>query len=166
MAVAEIIGAAIGVLLLVVVAYLLVGGTLSAAETVGTAQKDLTLLNEARMRTSITISVPKVDDTTNTLTFNITNTGSEIVSDLPHVDVFSFNKTNGASYGYTHYTYDKYNLRNPGNWSITAFENDFIHAKQLDSGVNMTVEAIVYLDSRPDAIQVTTSNGVSASSSV
>ena len=70
MAVAEIIGAAIGVLLLVVVAYLLVGGTLNAAETVGNAQKDLTLLNEARMRTSITISDTEIIDPNLNLRYN------------------------------------------------------------------------------------------------
>ena len=151
-----------GVLLLVVVAYLLVGGTLTTAETVVTAQKDITLMQEARLRTSIIITDPKIDDNTNTLNFNITNNGNEMVSDLPHMDVFSFNTTTGASYGYTHYTYDRYNLGGSGNWSIAGFENDYIHAKQLDSGVNMTIITTFYADSRPDHIQVTTGNGVSA----
>jgi len=53
MAVSEIIGAAVGILLLVIVAYVIVGGTLTAGETIATAQKDLTLQNEARLRTSI-----------------------------------------------------------------------------------------------------------------
>ena len=43
MAVAEIIGAAVGVLLLIIVAYIVVGSTLTTAETVSFAQKDLTL---------------------------------------------------------------------------------------------------------------------------
>jgi len=160
MAAAEIVGAAIGVLLLVVVAYMLVAGTLTMAETVVTAQKDVTLMQEARLRTSITITDSKIDDTANTLKINITNNGNEMVSDLPHMDIFSFNTTNGQ--GYTHYTYDRYNLGNSGNWSIAGFTNDYIHAGQLDSGVNMTVVVTFYSDSRPDSIQVTTNNGISA----
>jgi len=163
MAVAELIGAAIGVLLLVTVAYLLVGGTLSTAETVVTAQKDLTLLQEARLRTGIMISHIETIQGTD-LKFNVTNNGNEIINDLPHLDVYSFNKTKGDTYGYTHYTYDRYNLGDPGNWSITAFENDNIHANELDPGVNMSIR-VIYIN-KPDSIQVTTSNGVSAISSV
>ncbi len=43
MAVAELIGATVGVIILVLVAYVLVGSTLSTAQTVAEAQKDLTL---------------------------------------------------------------------------------------------------------------------------
>ena len=56
MAVAELIGAAIGVLLLVMVAYLLVGSTLSTAELMVTAQKDVTLQQESRMHTLFSIT--------------------------------------------------------------------------------------------------------------
>jgi flagellar protein FlaF len=162
MAVAEIIGAAVGVLLLVIVAYLLVGGTLSMAETVATAQKDLTSLQEARLRTSIDITYPDFDDGANILKFNISNNGNEMISDLPHMDIFSFNETNG----YTYYTYDSYQLGNPGNWSITGFEHDYIHAKELDPGVSMSVNITYLPDNKPISFQVTTSNGVSALSSV
>ena len=44
MAVAEIIGTAIGTMLIIIVAYLLVGNVLNAAEVVSNAQKDMTLL--------------------------------------------------------------------------------------------------------------------------
>jgi flagellar protein FlaF len=159
MAVAEIIGAAIGVLLLVVVAYLLVGGTLTAAETMATAQKDITLLHETRLRTSINISYYAFEGA-DKLKFNITNNGNEMVSDLPQMDVFSFDETNG----YTHYTYDSYDLGNPGNWSVAGFENDYIHAKELDPGVTMSVNITYSI--KPTSIQVTTSNGVSAVSIV
>jgi len=160
MAAAEIVGAAIGVLLLVVVAYMLVAGTLTMAETVVTAQKDITIMQEARLRTSITITDSKIDDTINTLKINITNNGNEIVSDLPHMDIFSYNTTNG----YTMYTYVPAASVTPGTWYIpeNGFENDYIHAGQLDSGVNMTVVVTFYSDSRPDSIQVTTNNGISA----
>ena len=167
MAVAEIIGAAIGVLLLVVVAYLLVGGTLTAAETVVAAQKDVTLLQEARLRTSFTI----IDHTADgfRLNFNITNTGTETITDLPHMDVFSFNKT----YGYYRYSYDKTRSGYEGTWYVpeNGFNNDYVHAGQLDPGVKMEIVMISSSSDpwdypKPDHIQVTTSNGVSAESDV
>ena len=161
MAVAEIIGAAVGVLLLVIVAYLLVGGTLSMAETVTTAQKDLTSLQEARLRTSITVS-----DAANEapyLNFTVKNTGNEIISDYSHMDVYSYDTSNG----YIHYTYDKDNLGNKGNWSIIKFEKDLIHPQELDPDDIMTVWATVPdTYSSKTTVQVTTGNGVQGIASV
>jgi archaeal flagellar protein FlaF len=88
MAVAELIGAAIGVLLLVMVAYLLVGSTLSTAELVVTAQKDVTLQQEARMHTHLTITDQK--NTNSIILANITNTGTEIISDFKHMDILVY----------------------------------------------------------------------------
>jgi len=160
MAVAEIIGAAIGVLLLVVVAYLLVGGTLSAAETVATAQKDLTLLNEARLRTSITITDKEVQGTT--LNISVTNTGDEIITDLPHMDVFSYDTTNG----YIHYSYKSTDTGIPETWSVIRFEHDYIHAKELDPGAKLWIKANLPAGATPISVQVTTGNGVSAVSGI
>ena len=156
MAVAEIIGAAIGVLLLVVVAYMLVGGTLTAAETVASAQKDLTILNEARLRTSISVSDTAVQG--NDLNFSVTNNGNEIIRDMPHMDVFSFD----ASNGYTHYAYDSTGSGAAGTWYVLRFENDVIHARELDPGVTVRIRAVFPAGATPVSVQVTTSNGVSA----
>lgn len=162
MAVAELIGAAVGVLLLVVVAYLLVGGTLSTAETVATAQKDLTLLNEARMRTTIAIVDKEAPGTF--LNFSVTNTGNEPVTDLPHMDIFSFDSTNY----YQRYTYlpPAYDTGIPYTWTTSSFENDAIHKGELDPGVKMWVKVNLPAGTVPTNIQVTTSNGVSALSSI
>jgi archaeal flagellar protein FlaF len=154
MAVAEIIGAAIGVLLLVVVAYLLVGGTLTAAETVANAQKDLTLINEARLRTSITISDQKISGSR--VYFNVTNTGNEVISDFIHADMYSYNN---SLLGYQTYKYDRYNFGTKGNWTITRFENDYIHPNQLDPGEKMWCEA-VFIGANPVWIKMVTGNGV------
>ena len=58
MAVAGIIAAAVGVILLIIVAYIVVGATISAAETVTSAQKDVTLQNEMRLGTAVVITDP------------------------------------------------------------------------------------------------------------
>ncbi|MEI7858024.1 MAG: hypothetical protein WCH85_11055 [Methanomicrobiales archaeon] len=97
MAVAEIIGAAIGVLLLVIVAYMLVGSVLTTAEVVTTAQKDLTLHDEIRLRTAFTISDTSSPDTN--FTYKISNNGTEIISDFKHMDVL-VKDTGGVYYLY------------------------------------------------------------------
>jgi len=161
MAVAEIIGAAVGVLLLVIVAYLLIGGTLSMAETVATAQKDLTTLQEARLKTSITVS--NAVNEAPYLNFTVKNTGNEIISDFTHMDVYSYDVSNG----YIHYTYDKDNTGNVGTWSIIRFEKDLVHIRELDPDDIMTIWAIVPgTYSSKTIVQVTTSNGVQGIASV
>jgi flagellar protein FlaF len=160
MAAAEIIGAAIGVLLLMVVAYVVVGSTLTAAETVSTAQKDLTLQNEARLRTSISLNRSEIfsNITPFVLDFSVTNTGNEIISDFDHTDIYTWDGV--PSKDYQKYTYEKSPTGKPGNWSI-MIENDAIHPNQLDPGEKMWV-TVNYIGARPIWFQVTTSNGVYA----
>jgi len=157
MAVAEIIGAAIGVMLLLVVAYVVVSGTLTAGETVATAQKDLTLQNEARLRTSISLNRLEIN-TTSVLNFSVTNTGNEIISDFDHTDIYTWD--GDSSQGYQNYKYDKYNTGTPGNWSKTI-ENDLIHPEQLDPGEKMWV-TVNYFGAKEIWFQITTGNGVYA----
>jgi flagellar protein FlaF len=165
MAAAEIIGAAIGVLLLMVVAYVVVSSTLTAAETVATAQKDLTLQNEARLSTSISLNRSEIfsNITTFVLNFSVTNTGNEIISDFDHTDIYTWDGV--LSDDYQKYTYEKSSTGTPptgtrGNWSMTI-EHDVIHPNQLDPGEKMWV-TVNYIGTRPTWFQVTTSNGVYA----
>jgi flagellar protein FlaF len=158
MAAAEIIGAAIGVLLLMVVAYVVVSSTLTAAETVATAQKDLTLQNEARLRTSLSLNRSEISNTTSALDFSVTNTGNEIISDFDHTDIYTWD--GDPSHDYQKYMYEKSPTVTPGNWSIW-FENDLIHPNQLDPGEKMWV-TVNYIGAKPTWFQVTTSNGVYA----
>ncbi|MFA4859997.1 hypothetical protein [Methanoregula sp.] len=162
MAVAEIIGAAIGVLLLVVVAYILVGGTLTAAETVANAQKDLTILNEARIRTDIQLNTSEINPVgISALNFSVTNSGNEIISDFTHMDIYTYN----ASDIYQYYNYDPDDKGGTGNWTITTFDNDYIHPNMLDPGEKMWIKA-TFPGLTPLRIQITTGNGVSASTTV
>jgi len=160
MAVAEIIGAAIGVMLLLVVAYMLVGSVLTTAEVVTTAQKDITLLNEARLMTSISLNRSEIfsNITPYVLNFSVTNTGNEIISDFDHTDVYTWN---GSSAGYQNYIYDTYNTGTTGNWSKMV-ENDLIHPEQLDPGEKMWVTVNYPIGDEPIWFQITTGNGVYA----
>jgi flagellar protein FlaF len=158
MAVAEIIGAAIGIMLLVIVAYMLVGSVLTTADVVTTAQKDLTLQNEARLRTSISLTNGEAEITGSGINFSVKNTGNEVISDFTHMDIYTWD---GAKPGYDYYTYNKDLPGSPGNWSILRFDNDIIHPNQLDPGEKMWVW-VTFTGGSPVWFQVTTGNGVNA----
>jgi flagellar protein FlaF len=158
MAVAEIIGAAIGVMLLVIVAYMLVGSVLTTADVVTTAQKDVTMLSEARLKTSIMINKPETSIEVQGLNFSVTNTGNEIISDFNHMDLYTWD---GSSEEYQRYIYNKNLPVMPGNWSVLRIERDSIHPGQLDPGEKMWIWA-TFPGANPLWFQVTTSNGVNA----
>jgi flagellar protein FlaF len=159
MAVSEIIGAAVGILLLVIVAYVVVGSTLTAAETVATAQKDLSLQHEARMRTLFTLS-DQFNGTEQSyiIKANITNTGSEIISDFDHMDVIVYDKQRND---YQTCTYDPVDITR-GHWKISQQFDEFIHPGELDPGERYQIQ-ISSKGDQPKWLQVTTANGVYAS---
>jgi flagellar protein FlaF len=166
MAVAELIGAAIGTLLLIVVAYLLVGNVLATSEIVANAQKDLTLVNEIRLRTGFDIEDTQIEYDESTpvrINFTIKNTGNEIISDFIHMDVFTHYT---GQNGYEHYSYQKNDPGTPGIWTIEYFTNDFIHPYQLDPGETMKCNATIKSVYKPEIIQISTNNGVFASKQI
>jgi flagellar protein FlaF len=157
MAVADLIGAAVGVLLLVLVAYVLVGSTLSTAEIVSNAQKDLTLQNEARLRTDFIIYEPTPNGLN--ITCYINNTGNEIIGDFKHMDILVYDNTTQQ---YSLCTYDASGL--PGTWTIVDWGRDEIHPNLLDPGESYRINIVTSIT--PTWFQITTSNGVYASSYV
>jgi flagellar protein FlaF len=156
MAVADLIGAAVGVLLLVIVAYLLVGNTISTAEIVTNAQKSVTLQEQAQLRTDFTITGPILDQSG----FNcmINNNGTEIISDFTHMDVIVYDNT---SKNYQLYPYNSGNVT--GTWTIISYGNDVIHSHELDPGESYTIEVMTTSGTSPYWFQITTGNGVYAS---
>lgn len=94
MAVGDLIGAAVGVILLVIVAYLLVGSVISTALVVSNAQKSATLLEENQLKTDFTIVQTGLeqDSQYSTIDINctITNTGNEVISDFTHMDIIVY----------------------------------------------------------------------------
>ena len=160
MAVSELIGAAVGVILLVVVAYVVVGSTLFAAETMANTQKDLTLLQETRLRTAfvITDQVNKTDSSSYIIYANITNTGTEIISDFKHMDVIVYDKQDND---YKICNYDPVDI-SPGHWQFIPPATEFIHPYELDPGEKYQIQ--IYSDGQvPRWFQLTTANGVYAS---
>jgi archaeal flagellar protein FlaF len=156
MAVSEIIGAAVGVILLVIVAYVVVGSTLFAAETMANTQKDLTIQQEARMRTAFSIGDQKNQSTL--IVANITNTGTEIISDFKHVDVIVYDKDSNT---YEICTYTAGGIM-ASHWGVTNHYNEFIHPNELDPGEKYQIW-VQPVGTNPKWFQITTANGVSAS---
>jgi flagellar protein FlaF len=159
MAVAEIIGAAVGVLMLVIVAYMLVGSVLTTAEVVTSAQTDHTLLQEARLGTSISVNRSRAETNISgqVLNFNVTNTGNVIISDFTHMDVYTWD---GTPTGYRRYSYSP-SCVGTDTWCKNSIVPDMIHPHQLDPGEKMWACA-TYTDTNLVWFQVTTGNGVNA----
>jgi len=149
----------VGVLLLIIVAYVIVGGTLTAGETIASAQKDLTQLSEARLRTSIALNKTETNLSGQGLNFSVTNTGNEMITDFPHMDILIHTEDSG---GYQHLTYDDSTCGTEGTWCIYGhLVPDTIHPNQLDPGEKMWVWA-TFTGSSPEWFQITTGNGVYA----
>jgi len=160
MAVAEIIGAAVGILLLVIVAYVIVGGTLTAGETIASAQKDLAQISEARLRTSISLNKTETNLSGQGLNFSVMNNGNEMISDFTHMDILI--RVSGDSGGYQHLTYNNNTCGIEGTWCIFgAHVPDTIHPNQLDPGEKMWVWA-TFTTGSPEWFQITTGNGINA----
>ncbi|WP_048145913.1 hypothetical protein [Methanosphaerula palustris] len=151
MAVGELIGAVVGVMLLVYVAYVLVGSVIMTAETVTSAQGDMGQLQEARMRTMINLSIDQVVD--NTVYLNVTNTGGEPISDFTHMDVITSDGVGEPLYH--HFTTGALSSQ---TWQNIQIVPDYVHPGQLDPGEVLTLS--VTDTYRPVWAQVITPNGV------
>jgi flagellar protein FlaF len=160
MAVAGIIAAAVGVMLLIVVGYVVVSATITTAETVTNAQKDVTLQNELRLGTAFTISDPQNPQNSSFIISNISNTGNEIISDFKHMDVIVYD-TEFNDYHVC--TYEAGGT--PGTWDISNRYQDFIHPYELDPGEKYQIR-VATKGSSPYWFQITTSKGVYASAFV
>ncbi|OPY35392.1 MAG: Archaebacterial flagellin [Methanoregula sp. PtaU1.Bin051] len=166
------IGAAIGILMLIIVAYLVVGSTLSTADQIINTQKEVTQQNEARMRTAINISDIEYQTGSTNIYLNITNTGNEPISDFEHMDVFltipgsnpakySYDETTGTEAAKT-WTYSKITLTD-------GLTNEVIHPDMLDPGEMMWVHIDSFLVNPPVSgsfTSVSTPNGVTSSYTV
>lgn len=159
MAVSELIGAAVGVILLVIVAYVVVGSILFAADTMANTQKDLTAQQESRIRTAFSLTDQfNSTDQSYIIYANITNTGTEIISDFKHMDVIVYDKESG---GYEVCIYDEAG-GTQGTWNIDTTYSEFIHPNELDPGERYRIR-VVSKGNQPKWMQVTTANGVYAS---
>jgi flagellar protein FlaF len=97
MPVGELIAAAVGLILIIVVAYVLVGSTIGTAETMASAQRDMTHLQEIRLHTDITVMSASGSPQTNPeiVNFGVANNGSVTINnrDFENMDVIIINQS-------------------------------------------------------------------------
>jgi flagellar protein FlaF len=94
MAVGELIGAAVGLILLIVVAYMLVGSTINTAETVASAQRDMTLQQEVRLHTYIDVISATIEpESPHVINFVVANNGSVTINKFENMDVIIINQS-------------------------------------------------------------------------
>ncbi|GLI46159.1 flagellar protein FlaF [Methanoculleus bourgensis] len=154
MSAGPLVASGIGILLLVVTAYVLVGGTLATTEVMVEAQSNLAMYQEARMRTAIEIQNTTIVDN-ETLSVEVKNTGSEPVVDIQLIDVY-INNGNAP-------VYVPYKKEGGNYWNSTGIDPDHIHPGQLDPGETLTLRVPYEKDAQPTWVQVVTPNGVSSS---
>ena len=157
------IGAAVGVILLVIVAYLLVGSVLSISQIVTSAQKSATLLEEQQLKTNIAVTnaTTELDSTSGMMDINctISNTGTEVISAFSQMDVYVYDSDTGTFQLYRYAS----TPGTQGTWTITSTGTDIIHPGELDPGD--TYRILVQTEgTSPAWFQITTANAVSASS--
>ncbi len=147
MAFASIISSAIGIILLIITAYVLVGGVLTTTQVAMNAQSDMTAVHMKMLGTDITIDSISVENSSpNTIYLNMRNSGSEPV-DLSEFNVF-LEVPESAPVLIPKGS-------DVGKWSISP---DIIQWRPTEE-LNLSVK---YAGGYPVIIQLTTGNGVSA----
>jgi flagellar protein FlaF len=158
MPIGELIGAAIGIMLLIIVAYVVVGSVLVTSEISISAQRDIAIQNEIKANTRLEIpSYGKSLGTGTPVTFFITNTGNEIIPNFTHMDIVA--NTNCTLSGYPPVLSAPvlYNYNTPNGWYINNppgilidddsyppnSKPDIIHHGMLDPGERMEVSFYV-----------------------
>jgi len=150
MAIANLIGAVVGVFLLLLVAYLLVGATLITAETVMNAQREMTEVQVTTIRTSIAIEDYTLTD--DRLYLLITNDGATIIDPKPEgMDVYLSD--------------DLFTQMVRASWiqegTITP---DGINPGLLDPGESLNMSVDISGVANASWVKVATPNGITASS--
>lgn len=154
MGAASLVGSAISIVLIVVVAYAVISGILLTATVVATAHSDQIQMQESRLHTSISIVDHAVD--TGTVYLLVENTGSEPVLNFDQMVVF----TAGENTTPVYYSYAV--AGGAGTWSWVSIQPDIIHPHELDPDETINI-SVRYEGDQPDWAQVTTPNGVSDS---
>jgi len=147
MAFASIISSAIGIILLIITAYVLVAGVLTTTQVAMNAQSDMTAVHMKMLGTSIAVDSTSVENSSpNILYLNLINSGSEPV-DLSTLNVF-LEVQNSAPV-----LIPKGSVTS--TWSILPDVKQWRPTESL----NMSVR---YSGTYPVIVQITTGNGVSA----
>ncbi|GAA5262611.1 hypothetical protein [Methanocalculus sp.] len=144
---ATIIGAIVGVFLLLVVAYLLIGATLITAEVVMTAQRDMTEVQTDKTGTSITIDEHLIAENT-TLYVLVKNDGTTVIKNPLQMDLFLATDTG---------------TQTREEWQKIGITPDLINPGFLDPGEVLNMSVSIDELSPPIWVKVATPTGTAAS---
>ena len=113
-----IIATAIAITLLIITGYVLIAGTLSTAQVVAMAQQAAAEQEAQRIHTRIEIMNASTNTTTQQTFIEVKNTGSEVVGDFDHMEVYLLQ--GGVPYTYTNLSVPmELDLHHqPRNWFI------------------------------------------------
>jgi flagellar protein FlaF len=148
---ASLIASAIALILLLITAYVIVGGTLSAAEIIVFAQHEQVAQQETRMRTSIEIVGATLTGGASPLIVEVHNTGQEPVSGFDHMEAYLVFADEPLLHPYG---------TGAGYWSYGGITPDSIHPHQLDPDEVLTMSVAYSGVTAPVWVQVTTDRGV------
>jgi len=168
MAGADVIEAAIGITLLLIVSYVVLGGITTAGDMVSTAKKDMTLMQEERLGTSITIADYHYDIIAGPIYeihFRVLNNGNQVIRNIDKMNVVFYHGSdtpklliNGSGEVGTN-TWKMIELERDSGW-----HNEVINPNQWDPGEYLFGEIQVnYVPSNVDLLEVILANGVTAS---
>jgi len=171
MAGAIIIACGIGILLLVLVGYVLVGSILASGDSIASAQKDMVMKNEERLNTDIQFRDAYFQSLSSyyVLHAHVKNTGNQIIGKFNFTEVY-VNISGGAPVRYrfdpTAYACgDALGCGDTtlGTWNYGEIENDNIHPNMLDPGETLSIRIGRFTSSQsPCTVKFTTENGISA----
>jgi flagellar protein FlaF len=151
MGLGSLIASAVAIILLVITAYVIIGGTITTAEVVALAQEEQAHTIQKAMRTSIDIVDVTVNANASEMYVDVYNAGSEIIADFDTMDVFVV------------YDAEPQYLSpgtGPGTWASGTITPDSVHPGQLDPEETMELTIACHAGKTPLWVQVTTANGV------
>ncbi|MBP1927898.1 flagellar protein FlaF [Methanolinea mesophila] len=153
MAAASLVATALGIILLLVTGYVLVGGALTSSQVVMDAQKDMTAAQVEIMGTGMEINGVTLSG--NPFYIQVRNTGNVPILDFEHTDIFLFPPNDVP-------VRIHYSAAGGGNtWQKFSINPDVIYQNQWDPGEEMNI-SVSYSGTAPKAVKITTANGVSA----
>ena len=85
---ASLIATAVALVLLIITAYVVVGGILATSDIVSMSQTERFRIQEMRMHTSIDILDVQVSNETQTLDLILKNSGNEKISQFKYMDIY------------------------------------------------------------------------------
>ena len=147
MAAATLIASAVGILILIVTAYVVIGGTVALVEQGAQSQKDLVDRQVERLHTGVEIAGASSDDATKQVFLDVENAGQETIPDPGGMGVLLMHT--GEPVYYTN---------SSGSWWY-RISPDLIHPNQLDPDEVMNI-SVTYTREEPTWVKVVTGNGV------